>query len=88
MNYSCKNGDRIFPSFSVPNPESIRDRTSEAFAIAGMAGIVGGATGAAMAAIVMIFEMTRDYSVIIPMTVTVTISLGIRKTFSKGAFIR
>ena len=50
-----------------------------AFAVAGMAGVVGGSTGAAMAAIVMIFEMTLDYSVIIPMTITVALSYGIRR---------
>jgi CIC family chloride channel protein len=49
------------------------------FAVAGMAGIVGGATGAAMAAIVMIFEMTLDYNVILPMTIVVAISYGMRK---------
>ena len=32
-----------------------------------------------MAAIVMIFEMTLDYRVIIPMTITVAISYGVRK---------
>jgi CIC family chloride channel protein len=41
-----------------------------------MAGVVGGSTGAAMGAIVMIFEMTRDYTVIIPMTLTVAISMA------------
>jgi CIC family chloride channel protein len=66
--------EKLFPSLAI-NPA--------AFAVAGMAGVVGGSTGAAMAAIVMIFEMTLDYSVIIPMAVTVAISLGIRKTFSK-----
>jgi CIC family chloride channel protein len=50
-----------------------------AFAVAGMAGLVGGATGAALAAIVMIFEMTTDYSVIIPMTITVVLSYGVRR---------
>lgn len=50
----------------------------EAFAVAGMAGVVAGATGAAMAAIVMIFEMTLDYTVIIPLTITVALSHGIR----------
>ena len=53
-----------------------------AFAVAGMAGMVGGVTGAAMASIVMIFEMTLDYSVILPMTITVAISYGIRKMLS------
>src|ERR1019366_6001543 len=36
-----------------------------AFALAGMAGVVAGATGAALTAIVMIFEMTLDYSVVL-----------------------
>ncbi len=49
-----------------------------AFAVAGMAAMVGGSTGAALAAIVMIFEMTLDYTVIIPMTMTVALSYGVR----------
>jgi CIC family chloride channel protein len=49
-----------------------------AFAVAGMAGMLGGVTGAAMTAIVMIFEMTLDYSVIMPMTITVALSYGTR----------
>jgi len=50
-----------------------------AFVVAGMAGVIAGSTGAAMAAIVMIFEMTLDYHVILPMTFTVALSYGIRK---------
>jgi CIC family chloride channel protein len=38
-----------------------------------------GATGAALAAIVMIFEMTLDYTVIIPMTITVAVSYATRR---------
>jgi chloride channel protein, CIC family len=53
-----------------------------AFAVAGMAGVAGGVTGAPMAAIVMIFEMTLDYNVIVPMTITVALSYGVRKAFS------
>ncbi|MCA9519497.1 MAG: chloride channel protein [Myxococcales bacterium] len=53
------------------------------FAVAGMAGVVGSTTGAAMAAIVMIFEMTRDYDVIIPMTITVAVSYGVRRSLSR-----
>jgi CIC family chloride channel protein len=51
-----------------------------AFAVAGMGGVVGGSTGAAMAAIVMIFEMTLDYTVIVPLTLTVAISYGVRRS--------
>jgi CIC family chloride channel protein len=50
-----------------------------AFAVAGMAGVVGGTTGAAMAAIAMIFEMTLDYNVIVPLTLTVAISYAVRR---------
>jgi CIC family chloride channel protein len=60
---------RLFPGLPIQ---------PAAFAVAGMAGVVGGSTGAALAAIVMIFEMTLDYTVIIPMTVTVALSYGVR----------
>jgi CIC family chloride channel protein len=53
-----------------------------AFALAGMAGVVGGTTGAPVTAIVMLFEMTLDYTVIIPMTLTVAISYGVRRAIS------
>ncbi len=53
-----------------------------AFAVVGMAGIVGGTTGAAITAIVMIFEMTLDYGVVVPMTITVAIAYGVRKMIS------
>jgi CIC family chloride channel protein len=54
-----------------------------AFAVAGMAGMVSGVTGAAMTSVVMIFEMTLDYSVVLPMTVTVALSFGVRNLLSK-----
>lgn len=57
----------------------------EDFAAAGMAGIVGGATGAALAAIVMVFEMTRDYNLLLPMLLTVAISYGMRKKFCRDS---
>ncbi|MEO7035090.1 MAG: chloride channel protein [Polyangiaceae bacterium] len=50
-----------------------------ALALAGMAGLVAASTGAALTAIVMIFEMTLDYSVVLPMTVTVAVSYGLRR---------
>lgn len=48
-----------------------------------MAALVGGSTGAALAAIVMIFEMTLDYNVIVPMTLTVAIAYGVRRLLFK-----
>jgi hypothetical protein len=56
-----------------------------AFAVAGMGGVVGGTTAAAMAAIVMIFEMTLDYTVILPMTLTVAVSYGLRRILIKDS---
>jgi CIC family chloride channel protein len=54
-----------------------------AFAMIGMAAMVGGGTGAAMTAIVMIFEMTRDYDIVMPMIIAVAVSIGIRRMLSE-----
>ena len=54
-----------------------------AFAIVGMGSMVGGATGAVMTAVTMIFEMTLDYSVIMPMIVAVAMSIGARRVLSR-----
>ena len=62
--------NHLFPGLQV---------SPAALAVAGMAGVVGGTTGAAMAAIAMIFEMTLDYNVIIPLTLTVAISYAVRR---------
>ncbi len=53
--------------------------SAPAFAVAGMAGMIGGSTGAVLAAIVMIFEMTLDYAVIVPMTLSVALAYGVRR---------
>jgi len=41
--------------------------------------MVGGTTGAAMTAIIMIFEMTLDYDIVMPMIIAVAISQGVRR---------
>jgi chloride channel protein, CIC family len=56
-----------------------------AFAIAGMGGVVGGATGAALTAIVMTFEMTRDADAILPLVLTVAISYGVRRALIRDS---
>ncbi len=56
-----------------------------AFAVVGMGAVVGSSTAAAMAATVMIFEMTLDYTVIIPMTLTVAISYAVRRRLVKDS---
>jgi CIC family chloride channel protein len=48
-------------------------------AIIGMAAMVGAATGGVMTAIVMVFEMTRDYAIIVPVVVAVALAAGIRR---------
>ena len=65
---------RLLPTLAISPP---------AFAVAGMAGVVAGSTGAAITAIVMIFEMTLDYRAILPMTLTVAISYGVRNFLSR-----
>ena len=67
---------RLFPTLDIAVP---------AFAVVGMGGVVAGSTGAALAAIVMIFEMTLDYTIIIPMTLTVAISYAVRKSLIRDS---
>ncbi|MGE5258438.1 MAG: chloride channel protein [Hyphomicrobiales bacterium] len=49
------------------------------FAVVGMAGMVAGATGAVVTAVTMLFEMTRDYSVILPVMLAVGMAYAVRK---------
>jgi len=54
-----------------------------AFAMVGMGAMVGGGTGAAMTAVTMIFEMTRDYNIVLPMILAVAVALGVRRLLSR-----
>lgn len=54
-----------------------------AFAMVGMGAMVGGGTGAAMTAVTMIFEMTRDYDIVLPMILAVALALGVRRMLSR-----
>jgi len=53
-----------------------------AFAMVGMGAMVGGGTGAVMTAVTMIFEMTLDYAIVMPLIVAVAMSLGVRRMLS------
>ena len=53
------------------------------FAIVGMGAMVGGSTGAVMTAVTMIFEMTRDYDIVMPMIIAVALSVGVRRLLSR-----
>jgi chloride channel protein, CIC family len=57
--------------------------TATTCAIIGMAAMVGGGTGAAMTAVTMIFEMTRDYDLVMPSIVAVALAIGIRRLLSQ-----
>jgi chloride channel protein, CIC family len=54
-----------------------------AFAMVGMGAMVGGGTGAVMTAVTMIFEMTLDYSIVMPMIVAVAVSIGARRVLCR-----
>jgi CIC family chloride channel protein len=62
----------------LPIPLSI-----PAFAMVGMGAMVGGSTGAVMTAVTMMFEMTRDYDIVMPLILAVATSVGIRRVLSK-----
>ncbi|MGH6889201.1 MAG: chloride channel protein [Rhizomicrobium sp.] len=64
----------VFPSAAISVP---------AFAMVGMAAMVGGGTGAAMTAVTMIFEMTLDYGIVTPMIIAVAVSIGCRRLLSR-----
>ncbi len=68
----------LLNALGMPVPLSV-----PAFAIVGMGAMVGGGTGAVMTAVTMIFEMTRDYSIIMPMIVAVAMSIGARRVLSR-----
>jgi CIC family chloride channel protein len=64
----------LFPGAPVSVP---------AFAMVGMGAMVGGGTGAAMTAVTMIFEMTRDYNIVLPMILAVALALAVRRMLSR-----
>ena len=55
------------------------------FALAGMAGMVAGTTGAVLTAIIMLFEMTWNYSVIVPVIITATVAYALRQSLSPAS---
>ncbi len=55
----------LLPNFAI---------VPEAFALVGMAGLVAGATHAPLTAIMIVFEMTNDYDLILPLMLTVAIA--------------
>jgi chloride channel protein, CIC family len=64
----------LFPGLPISQP---------LFAIAGMAALVGGSTGAVLTGIVMVFELTRDYNAILPVMLSVGLAYGMRTLLSR-----
>ena len=64
----------LFPALPISAP---------AFAMVGMGAMVGSGTGAAMTAVAMVFEMTRDYDIVLPMILAVAVALGVRRMLSR-----
>jgi CIC family chloride channel protein len=67
-------GSAIWPGLPISVP---------AFAMVGMGTMVGAGTGAAMTAVAMVFEMTRDYDIVLPMILAVAVALGIRRMLTR-----
>ena len=57
--------NHFFPSITAP---------VSAYAIVGMAAVVAGTTGASFTAVIMTFEMTRNYEIMLPLMLSVVIS--------------
>ena len=55
----------LFPSITAP---------ISAYALVGMAAVVAGTTGASLTAIIMTFEMTRNYAIMLPLMLAVVIA--------------
>lgn len=56
-----------------------------AYALIGMAAVLAGTTHAAMTAVLIIFEMTRDYDVILPLMLTCAISAAVSRRLQRDS---
>ena len=56
---------------------------ASAYAIVGMASIVAGVTGGVLTAIIMVFEMTRDYAIMLPLMLSSVIAYFTAKTIHR-----
>lgn len=63
----------LFPSITAP---------PSAYAIVGMGAVVSGTTGASITAMIMIFEMTRNYKIMLPLMLCVVIAHFVNAFFN------
>lgn len=68
--------DRLFPGLNAAPP---------AFAMVGMAAVLAGAVHAPLTAIILLFEMTNDYRIILPLMFAVTISLFLAQAIQRDS---
>jgi CIC family chloride channel protein len=66
----------FFPSISAP---------PGAYALVGMGAVVAGTTHASLTALIMVFEMTGNYKIILPLMLSIIISTTLSKLFLKGS---
>jgi CIC family chloride channel protein len=59
--------------------------TPAAFALVGMAAVLAGAVHAPLTAVILLFEMTGDYRIILPLMLSVAISLLISQSIQKDS---
>jgi CIC family chloride channel protein len=57
--------------------------SSGAYALVGMAAVFAGATRAPITAIIILFEMTRDYNIILPLMIAVVISTAVSRGLNR-----
>jgi chloride channel protein, CIC family len=63
---------RLFPNLGIAEP---------AFAMVGMAAVLAGAVHAPLTAILLLFEMTHDYRIILPLMFSVAVSMLVAQFF-------
>lgn len=66
----------FFPSISAP---------PGAYALVGMGAVVAGTTHASLTALIMVFEMTNNYKIILPLMLAIIIATTISKRLLKGS---
>jgi chloride channel protein, CIC family len=59
--------------------------TPAAFALVGMAGVLAGTTHAAVSAVLIVFELTGDYGVILPLMLSAAIAAATSRTFERDS---
>jgi CIC family chloride channel protein len=67
---------QVFPSLNI---------VPGAFAMVGMAAVLAGAVHAPLTAIILLFEMTNDYHIILPLMFAVTVSLVISRLLERDS---